>query len=125
MRNAYRVADAYSTFINMFQALDALWDECQDETLAGFLSEASPFTFGGMGSADPAIWAEFSAAFTCRFPEGSASLEDAHQMVVGYLEGISNEYSKVYPGNKRLAEAFQEIAPVDRWIKVFELQNVE
>lgn len=119
------IADAYSTFVNMFLALDALWDECHDDTLAGYLSEANPYFFKDKGSADPAIWAEFSAAFSLRFSEGNASLEDAHQMVVGYLEGISDEYSRVYPGNKRLAEAFQEIAPVDRWIQVFEPQAAE
>ena len=118
-------ADAYSTFVNMFQALDALWDECHDDTLAGYLSEANPHLFKGKGSADPAIWAEFSATFAKRFPDGETSLEDAYGFVTEYLEGISDEYSKVYPGNKRLADAFLEIAPIERWIEAFEPQDVE
>lgn len=117
------VADDYSTFVNMFLALDASWDECNDETLAGFLSEASPYTFGGKGSADPAIWSEFSSAFASRFPSGGASVEDAHGFVRDYLAGISDEYSKVYPGKKRLIDAFEEIAPLTRWAEVFEPQE--
>ena len=109
----------------MFQALDALWDECHDDTLAGYLSEANPHLFKGKGSADPAIWAEFSATFAKRFPDGETSLEDAYGFVTEYLEGISDEYSKVYPGNKRLADAFLEIAPIERWIEAFEPQDVE
>ena len=119
------IADAYSTFVNMFQALDALWEESRDETLAGFLSEASPFTFGDVGSADPAIWSEFSMAFAGYFPNGEASLEDAHGFVVDYLAGISDEYSKAYPGKIRLVEAFGEIAPPERWTEVFEPQAIE
>ena len=114
------MADDYSTFVNMFLALDASWDECNDETLAGFLSEASPYTFDGKGSADPAIWSEFSSAFATRFPNGRASIEDAREFVWDYLADISDEYSKVYPGKKRLVDAFEEVAPLARWIEVFE-----
>ena len=119
------MTDAYSTFVNMFMALDALWDECHDNTLAGYLSEANPFLFKGKGSADPAIWAEFSAAFSKRFPDNEASLEDAHDFVIGYLEGISKEYSKAYPGDKHLADAFLEIASAERWVGAFEQQDDE
>lgn len=117
------MTDAYSTFVNMFLALDALWDECHDDTLAGYLSEASPFLFEGKGSADPAIWAEFYEAFNKRFPDGEASLEDAHDFAIGYLQSISDEYLKLYPGGKCLAGAFLEIAPVDRWVEAFEQQD--
>lgn len=119
------MTDGYSAFVNMFLALDASWDECGDKTLAGYLSEASPFTFDGKESADPAVWSEFSDAFARRFPEGIASLEDAHEFVVGYLSEISDEYSKVYPGKKRLVDAFEEMAPLERWLEAFELQGPE
>ena len=59
--------------------------------------------------------AEFSAAFAQRFTDSEASIEDAHDFVTDYLEEISNEYSKVYPGNKRLVDAFLEIAQAERW----------
>lgn len=117
------MTDAYSTFVNMFMALDALWDECRDDTLAGYLSEANPFLFKGKGSADPAIWAEFSAAFAKCFPDSEVSLVGAHEFVIGYLEDISDAYSKAYPGSKRLADAFQEIAPLERWVEAFEPQD--
>lgn len=117
------MADAYSTYVNMFLALDALWDECHDDTIAGYLSEANPYLFEGQNSADPAVWAGFSSAFSDAFPRGEASLEDAHAFAVGYLAGISDEYSRVYPGNKRLADAFLAIAPPDRWTEVFETKT--
>lgn len=119
------VTDGYSTFVNMFLALDASWDERNDDTLAGYLSEASPFTFAGRGSADPAVWSEFSSAFAARFPQGTAHLEDAHEFVRDYLADISDEYSRAYPGRVRLADAFEEIAPLGRWVEVFEPQGTE
>lgn len=111
--------DAYSVFVNMFQALNALWDECRDETLAGFLSEANPFLFKDKGSADPAIWSEFRTAFEERFPDGCQNLDDAYSFVQSYLHGISDEYSKAYPGKWRLDDAILEIAPADRWSEVY------
>jgi len=112
-------ADAYSTFVNMFLALDALWDDCRDETLGGFLSEANPYLWADKGSADPAIWSEFSAAYEKRFPSDDATLEQAHSFVHSYLEGISDEYSKVYPGHRHLSDAFLEIAPLDKWLSAY------
>ena len=117
-------ADAYSTYVNMFLALDALWDECHGETLAGYLSEANPYLFRGQHSADPAVWSEFSAAFNARFDGDAPSLEDAHAFVVDYLMEISDEYAKAYPGEKRLVEAFLEIAPLGRWEEAFEPREV-
>lgn len=104
----------------MFQAIDALWDECRDETLSGFLSEASPFTFKEAESADPAIWSEFSKAFDMQFPEGCKTLDEAYMFARSYLEGISDEYSKVYPGSWRLDDAFVEIASLEKWNEAFE-----
>lgn len=117
--------DGYSTFVNMFLALDAFWDEYNDEALSGFLSEASPYTFEGKGSADPAIWSEFSDAFLSCFPSGRASLADAYEFVKDYLEEISDEYRRAFSGEKRLVDAFAEIAPLERWIEAFELQEAE
>lgn len=119
------MADAYSTYVNLFLALDALWDECHDDTLAGYLSEANPFLFKDGGSADPAIWSEFSAAFSERFPLGEASLKDAHDFVFKYLESLSDEYSDAYRGDLRLSDAFLEIAPIQRWADVFESHDIE
>lgn len=112
--------NAYDVFENMFMALDAYWDEHHDDTLAGYLSEANPYLFGGKGSADPAVWIEFEREFLKRFPSGSASLADAHDFVVSYLDGISKEYSLAYPGETQLTEAFLDIAPLERWEEVFE-----
>lgn len=116
-------ADAYSTFVNMFMALDAYWDESGDETLGGYLSEANPYLFKDRGSADPAVWTEFEAAFLKRFPTGYASVEDAHRFVRDYLAGIGDEYSRAYPGKVRLVDSFLDIAPLDRWSEVFEPQS--
>ena len=121
------VADAYSVFVNMFLALDAAWEsyEEEDNSLRSFLSEASPYTFLGKGSADPAIWAGFHRKFVARFSDESADLEDAHAFVVEYLGGMSGEYIEVFKGKVRLEDAFLEFAPLDRWLEVFELQEDE
>ena len=116
---------AYSVFVNMFLALDAAWEdyEEEDESLRAFLSESSPYTFLGKGSADPAIWDDFQRKFSSRFPSGAVSLEDAHAFVVEYLEGMSGEYLEVFKGEVRLEDAFLEFAPLDRWLEVFEAQE--
>lgn len=117
--------DAYNTFINMFLSLDAYWDEHRDETIAGFLSEANPYLFKDKGSADPAVWLDFSSLFAKQFLSGRASLRDAHTFVQKYLVDMSEEYSKAYPGGKRLDEAFAEIASLNRWEEAFEFLEEE
>lgn len=83
------------------------------------------YLFKGKGSADPAIWSEFSAAFAERYNNDDASIEEAYRFAADYLEGISDEYSKVYPGDKRLVDAFREIVPLSRWVDAFKPQETE
>jgi len=99
----------------MFHALDALWDECHDKTLGGFLSEANPHLWAGKGSVGPAVWEEFSKAFGKRFPSGEATLEQANPFIYAYLEDIGETYSRAYPGELRLIDAFQKTAPPKKW----------
>ena len=115
------VVDSYSVFVNMFAALDAAWEDgVTDESLRAYLSESSPYTFEGEGSADPAVWAEFRQQFLERFQGNAVELEDSHAFIVGYLKRIGDEYVKAYQGEVPLAETFLEYAPLETWLEVFE-----
>lgn len=104
----------------MFLALDAYWDDSRDRVIGAFLSDANPYLVKGRGSADPAVWQEFSSAFHERFHDDWADLVGAHKFIQEYLDGISNVYAQIYPGGKRLNDAFVEIAPLELWKKAFE-----
>lgn len=75
---------AYDTFVAMYYALDAAYDEIKDEELRAFLSDANPFLFKDEGSADPAIFAEFSEEFEAEFKDG-ASEQESLDFVRDYL----------------------------------------
>lgn len=49
----------FEFFSLIFLLLEERWEECKDENLAYFLSEMNPYLFTNIGSADPAVYAEF------------------------------------------------------------------
>ena len=104
----------------MFLALDAFWDECHDEALGNYLSEANPYLFMGQESADPAIWAEFCSDFHNCFNEQVVSTADAYNFVIEYLTKINEKYSELYLGKKSFDKAFLKIAPLELWTQAFE-----
>ena len=50
----------FELFCMIYYVLDAEWDESGNKQLGEFLSSANPFQFEDIGSADPAIYEEFS-----------------------------------------------------------------
>ena len=70
--------DAWETFVHLFDALDAQYDEAPNAVLGDYLSNMNPFLFAGQGSADPAEFAEFEHDFAKDFPDGQASPELAY-----------------------------------------------
>lgn len=49
----------FEFFSLIFFMLNACWEECKDDNLAHFLSEMNPYLWDSIGSADPAVYAEF------------------------------------------------------------------
>ena len=49
----------YKSFVYMFYALDAIYDENPNDELGNYLSGLNPFLFDDEGSADPAEYEEF------------------------------------------------------------------
>lgn len=80
------VMDSKAAYNRMFKALDDLWDETRDEGLGEFLSGANPTLFDDAGSADPAVFVEYSDAFNRRFDERGCSGPEARAFTKKWLE---------------------------------------
>ena len=78
----------FELFTMIFYVLDYYWDQNQGEELGMFLSSMSPFTFEGIGSADPVIYDEF-----CDFIKvDKVEIEDSFEMACKYIEWINLPY---------------------------------
>lgn len=82
----------YQAFVSMFYALDVAFKKNGTERLRSFLSEANPFLWKDKGSADPAVYEEFSKSFGERFGIQGATPEEARLFVRDYLGIQDNEY---------------------------------
>ena len=107
-------------YLSMFDALDAAWDERQTERLRTFLSESNPHLWRDGGSADPAVFADFSASFEKSAGAG-ASPESALDFVHRYLEGQNEEYSWE---KGDLVESFDSVVIPELWAQAIE-ENAE
>lgn len=103
---------SYQTFVSMFYARDAEFEENGTERLRTFLSEANPFLWKDKGSADPAVYEEFSKAFDERFGTQGAVPEDAMAFVRDYLGTQNSEYCWV---EGDLVAAFDGIVTPQLW----------
>lgn len=86
--------------ISLFFELEYVYQnqKVKGEGLAEYLSEANPFLWDDVGSADPAIWVEFHQAFDVRFPSGEATDTDSLSFVRDYLAEQGAYYVRVFPG---------------------------
>ncbi len=109
--------DAYDSFVAMYQALDAAFDEHpSSERLREFASEANPFLWKGKGSADPAVYIEFEHAWKERFGNHEIAAPEARQFVRGYLKTQDeDEYAFAPAGDVTLVEAFDSMADEATW----------
>ncbi|MFC0265702.1 hypothetical protein [Alloscardovia macacae] len=103
---------SYHTFLSMFYALDAAFEHKSTERLRLFLSEANPFLWQDEGSADPALYEDFSHAYSRHFGDQGATPEEARAFVRAYLDTQNSEYSWV-DGN--LVSAFDSVATAQLW----------
>lgn len=77
-----------------------------------FPSEANPFLWEDEGSANPAVYEEFSKAFDERFGTQGAVPEDAMAFVRDYLDARNGEYCWV---EGDLVAAFDGIVTPQLW----------
>lgn len=99
----------YDVFILMFDALDTIYDEEPNDSLGNYLSGLNPFLFEGRGSADPAEYDEFKAAYMKFFEEKEPTAEKTFSFCKEYLK-------KNAP--KEVINAFEKIE-IDDWILSF------
>jgi hypothetical protein len=85
----------FELFSMIFYVLDAAWEESQDPELSKFLSDANPFLFDDIGSADPSVYADFCSKIT-----GPVSIEESYRIAKKYVTSL---------GKARLEAAFTAI----------------
>lgn len=73
----------------IFYVLDAEWEETKDEQPGDFLSDANPFLFTDIGSADPAVYVEF-----CKLVPEKVNIENSYEVAVAYVNSLNNEIVK-------------------------------
>lgn len=109
--------DVYNSFITMYQALDAAFEEhLSSERLRAFVSEANPFLWKNKGSADRAVYIEFEQVWDERFGNREIASSEARELVRDYLKSQDEgEYSFAPAGDITLAEAFDSVADEETW----------
>ena len=109
-RKEINIMNIYKSFVYMFYALDAIYDENPNDELGNYLSGLNPFLFDDEGSADPAEYEEFKEAYAEQFGDKEPTTSEIYEFCRGYL-------SKNAP--QKAIEAFNEFEK-DDWITSFD-----
>lgn len=84
--------DSYVAFMMMYYILDAAAEELVSKEVVDYASRANPFLFKDEGSADPAMYTEFSEAWNSKFKDRKdISPEECKIFIKNYLKGLSSE----------------------------------
>ena len=102
----------HDVFVAMYYALEAATDKYDDQKLRTFIQDCDPFVWKDRLSADPAVYAEFSEAYTVAFGDGFVSAEEARVFCRAWLkkQAAAQEF---YAGP--LVTAFDSIATTRDW----------
>ena len=93
----------FELFSLIFLSLDAQWDNNPNEALGDFLSDANPFLWTDICSADPAYYDDF-----CNFTDKHiVELNDSYKIAKVYIEKL---------GISEVAEAFMKTDEA-QWFK--------
>lgn len=103
---------AHDTFVALYYALEAATDEFTNQGLATFVQDCDPFVWKDRLSADPAVYAAFSEAYSNRFGEGSIPAEEARLFCRAWLKEQADRHD-FYDGP--LVEAFDFVATPETW----------
>ncbi len=74
----------FELFSLIFFALDAQWDNAPNDALGNYLSDANPFLFTDIGSADPACYDDFCKIINKNIIE----LNDSYKTAKVYIEKL-------------------------------------
>ena len=105
-------ATVHDAFTAMYYALEAATDNYSDQGLQTFAQDCDPFVWKDRLSADPAVYAEFSEAFSASCGEQAVSAEEARAFCRGWLEKQAATL-EFYAGP--LVAAFDSIATPEDW----------
>ncbi|MBE6913035.1 MAG: hypothetical protein E7473_10975 [Ruminococcaceae bacterium] len=103
----------YRSFVYMFYALDAIYDECPDEELGNYLSGLNPFLFDDESSANPAEYEEFEKCCINQFGDKEPVASEIYEFCREYLAKNAPE---------KAIEAFDKIEK-DEWIESFKEED--
>ena len=82
----------FELFCLIFYALDSNYTINSNEEIQQFLSDANPFLFEDIGSADPAVFEEF-----CSFIKLPITPADSYSIAQKYIEHLNiSELNKVF-----------------------------
>lgn len=74
----------FELFSLIFFALDAQWDNTPNDALGDYLSDANPFLFTDIGSADSACYDDF-----CKFvSKNNIELKNSYKIAKNYVENL-------------------------------------
>ena len=94
--------NSFELFCLIFYALDSVWDTSKNEELGNYLSNANPFLFKDIGSANPDVYEHFK-----KIIPGQISLEDSFDLAVRYTETLES---------RSISKALQSIGN-SRWVE--------
>ena len=83
----------FELYSMIFYALDAQWEESENQELGDFLSRANPFLFADEGSADPAVYADFCS----RIPE-AIPIEKSYEIAREYVQTLGSAIIDAFSG---------------------------
>ncbi len=75
----------FELFCLIFLALDAQWEDKQNEVLGDYLSGANPFLFTDICSADP----EYYENFLTIIKDDNVEISNSYQLAKKYIENIN------------------------------------
>ena len=87
--------NAFELFCLIFYALDAVWNENENKELGNYLSDANPFLFKDIGSANPEIYESFRMMIPSHI-----SLKDSFDLANAYVHTLGSDF---------ISNAFQNI----------------
>lgn len=103
---------AHDAFMAMYYALEAATDEYPDQGLKTLAQDCDPFVWKDRLSADPAVWSEFSTAYSELHGGKAVCVEEARAFCRNWLAEQADEHEYY---RAPLVEAFDFVASPQDW----------
>lgn len=112
--------DQFQAFVALFYAIDRLYEKNPCDTTALCAGELDPFLFNSIGSADPAHYIEFCAAYAMRFGEGTASPSECYAFAQEFVASLSDAFHAMYPEDATISDLFASHIDYETWLGLWE-----